>query len=214
MELNNKKVTKENLISQIQMTKTYSAVSTKAFKEKIYEICPEFEVDRFNKNVLNDIFLYINGEGNLDSSKGILLWGNIGTGKSTLLKIIAETMRLQGRGFKVVNCPFLAADYSNCGMEALNESTWNTVQHGASRPLNRGFDELGREPIPSRYYGNEMNVMQYVLHCRYDFRQTVKTFATTNLRQEAIANMYGEYIFDRIGEMCNFIELRGESRRK
>lgn len=189
-------------------------IDTEIFKRIVYSVCPEFVVDAHNREVMNDLFFYVNDKpGNLDPKKGILLWGNVGTGKSTIIKIIGEELRYRNQGYKTVNCSYLATQFSAIGLDALNQSTYNEGSMGA-RPVNRAFDELGREPIPAKHYGNELNVMQYIFQCRYELRSVVRTFATTNIAPVSLANIYGDYIFDRINEMFNIVELNGASRRK
>jgi len=127
------------------------------------------------------------------------------------MKILAETQRMQGRGFKCVHCAELSARYAATGLDALNESTFNDVV--TTNPVERGFDELGREQIPAKHFGNDLNVMEYVFSMRYSLRNSARTHVTTNLKIESIPKIYNEYIFDRLNEMFNFIEVRGESFR-
>ena len=181
------------------------------FRETVFQVCKNFEVGENNKDILNELFFYAHNVGKLDPNKGIWLYGEVGTGKSTLIKILAEYQRTMWRGFKCVNCASLAAMFSSHGIDALNESTWNEGYMG-SNPVERAFDELGRETIPAKYYGNELNVMQHIIQIRYDLK--VKTHVTTNIEPESITKLYGEHIFDRAAEMFNFIEIKGESRRK
>lgn len=183
------------------------------FRSIVYEICPDFEADKFNISILNDIFDYVHGKGNLDPNKGIWFWGDIGNGKSTLLKILAEYQRTLNRGFKCIDCRNLSSEFSSKSYDALNESCYNET-HKGSLPVERGFDELGREPIPSKYYIIEINIMQYVLQDRYILKDKVKTHVTTNLQLSAITSLYGNHIADRAKEMFNFIEVKGKSRRK
>lgn len=178
----------------------------------IYEVCPKFKITDENREILNEIYNYVNGKSKLlDATKGIWFWGAIGTGKSTLMKILAEVQRTNSEGFKCVNCSELATKFSAHGLDALNESTFNEVL--SAKPVERGFDEVGREPIPAKYFGNELNVVQYIFGMRYELRNSVKTHVTTNIKKEAIPILYGDYIFDRLNEMFNFIELKGVSNR-
>ena len=57
------------------------------FKACCKYVCPDFEIDNSNKNLMNQLFLYTEGRGKLDTNKGLLLRGDIGTGKSTIMQI-------------------------------------------------------------------------------------------------------------------------------
>lgn len=183
------------------------------FRKVANEVCPNFKASELLKPILNNMYFYaLNQKCDWDLKKGLLFYGVPGTGKSTLIKILAEFQRKYGRGFKVVNCSTIAAEFSTFGTEALNESTSNEGYRGC-HPVERAFDELGREIIPAKHFGNELNVMQYIIQTRYEFRNSVKTHATTNISFEDIETKYGKYIYDRCFEMFNFIEINGQSLR-
>jgi len=204
-------------MESIRTTRRFSVdcikIDVNRFRSIIYRVCPEFVIDEWNRPLMNDLYDYANGkDGRLDPNKGLLLWGDIGTGKSTIIKILGEVLRPKGEGYLTVSCSYLATRFTALGIEALNSSTYNETEMG-TRPVNRAFDELGREPIPARHYGNELNIMQYILQCRYEIRHKVKTFATTNINPKNLGKLYGGYIEDRINEMFNEVELAGKSRR-
>ena len=51
------------------------------------EIEPRFIIDERNENVLSALYDYVWGKNKiLDSSKGLLLWGPLGVGKSLLIR--------------------------------------------------------------------------------------------------------------------------------
>ena len=206
------------VLNQRTKTKTSfvesNSITKEQFKAKLFEVWPELQIDEHNKKLMNDLYFYVNEKvGALDHTKGILIWGNIGVGKSSIIRVIGELLRLKKQGFKTVNCSFISTEFAAKGLEALNPSTYNNLG-GKAEPVNRAFDEIGREPIPARHYGNELNVMQYIFQCRYEIRDQVKTFGTTNLKPDGIRALYGEYIHDRMFEMFNIVELKGESWRK
>lgn len=111
-------------------------------------------------------------------------------------------------GFRIDSASFIANSFSMRGKDALELYTYN---NGSPRMMC--FDELGREPIPAKYFGTELNVMQYIFQCRYELRKEALTHATTNLSIKDLQLKYGAYIADRINEMFNVIELGGSSRR-
>lgn len=203
----------------IQTMKESSVVSknkigTELYRKVVLHVMPDFVIDERNIRIMNELYYYVNNDdkGQYDHKKGILLWGSIGSGKSTIIRILGELLRFNGTGYKTVNCSYLANQYAAYGIDALNSSTYNETDTGA-KPVDRAFDELGREPIPAKHYGNELNIMQYVFQCRYEIRHEVRTFATTNITPDSIGRLYGDYIADRITEMFNIVELGGRSRR-
>ena len=166
---------------------------------------------------MNQLFLYTEGRGKLDTNKGLLLRGDIGTGKSTIMQILNRYWyftrgKAKGRypvgGFRIDSASFIANSFSMRGKDALELYTYN---NGAPRMIC--FDELGREPTPAKYFGTELNVMQYIFQCRYELRHEAITHVTTNLTIKEIQTIYGAYIADRINEMFNVLDLNGASRR-
>ncbi|MBP5561980.1 MAG: hypothetical protein J6X70_09340 [Muribaculaceae bacterium] len=153
----------------------------------------------------------------LDYNKGFCFYGDLGLGKSMILQalrqyrnsIVArheskkEDFRMKGIWLKAAS--ELANIFSVDGQPALIQYT--------SDDINLIIDELGREPRPAKYFGTELNVIQFVLQLRYDHRRDSVTHITTNLKPEDIAQYYGAYIADRCWEMFNFIEFQGASLR-
>lgn len=177
------------------------------------EVCPGFVIDNSNLQQLLALFDYFYGiKGVLDLSKGILLSGSIGTGKTTLMKIFSEVMKRRMQGFKVYNCTDVCQVYAKTGELDLFLENRNGY---LANPVPLCLDEIGREPKATKHFGSELNVIQHVLHVRYGLFQSqgVKTFATTNCDPNELELFYGAYIRDRIREMMNVVVFEGESRR-
>lgn len=205
------KITSEN-IEQLQKWKA------DLFKWACRKECSSFSVDDSNRKLVNEIFKYMNGVSeSLDSKKGLWLYGPVGTGKSTIIQICRtydhevnfdrETWRSSG-GFNIASASLVSNQFSRKGQDGIDKYGYND-----SNPLTWAFDEVGREPCPTKYYGTEMNVMQFIFQTRYEIRHKCLTHVTTNLYPEDITDMYGDYIADRIKEMFNVIEIKGDSRR-
>lgn len=190
-------------------------------------ICPRFQISEDMKPLLNDIHRWcLMLDGKHDPNKGLWLWGNIGTGKSTMLEIIREycnRVRPHQRyrqsdsaavkqlrkdswpySFKITNASFVAGAFARDGYPGIEEYILACRQ---------AFDEVGRECIPTGYYGNMENVFQYIFQRRYDIRHGDFTHVTSNLNPEQIGEVYGDHIYDRCHEMFNFVEMSGASWR-
>ena len=186
------------------------------FMDCCKQVCPAFRVDGETRDLMNELFLYAIGQScKLDQRKGLWIYGNVGTGKSTLLRALRAFDLVTGGnddrsgrpcgGFRIEAASTVANRFVTDGLGGIAGCC-----NGA---LTCAFDEVGREPLPVRYYGTEVNVMQYVFQMRYDFRHSSRTHVTTNMLPEEIPFRYGDYIADRVNEMFNVIELRGESKR-
>lgn len=182
------------------------------------KVCPGYVVRDDQRMILNDIVHWAlkDYHGNLDPDRGLLLWGDIGTGKSTLLRVVRQFcnevhpprdgMRYWFRMTNVIDiCAEFSDESRDGGYYALQ--TYITSSRQA-------FDELGSETIPTGRWGNFENVMQYVLQRRYDLRDNQFTHATTNLSLQQLSQVYSPRIYDRCKEMFNFVEIRGNTFRK
>lgn len=181
-------------------------------------VCPGFEIRDEMKSVYSDIVRWamMDYGGNLDPDKGLFIWGEVGTGKSTMLHIIREFCRevrpiVDGNRyyFRINNVIDICAEYA----DESPDGGYGAIQTyiNCSR---QAFDELGSETNPTGRWGNFENVMQYIFQRRYDNRFHQFTHVTTNLTPDQIAEYYGARIYDRFKEMFNFVALRGRTFRK
>lgn len=191
----------------------------KEFINSMKEVEPGFIVDERNRNILSEMYNYVWCKSNLfDSSKGLLLWGPLGVGKSVLIKGLQRYLGKINRyrygcnndrlGFKFSSAIEIALLYAEKGMNGIAQYTDRECM------CNLAIDELGREPADSKHYGTGINVVQTILQLRYEVRREFVTHATTNLNPDTeFVGKYGDYIADRVKEMFNVIELKGSSRR-
>ena len=182
------------------------------------EVCPAYELDEEQKPIIADLFNWsMRLPGKLNPAKGLWIWGSIGSGKSTLLRIINkfcyQVRPMEPIGHRNELLPFwihihraidICDAYAKDGIAGI-EPIWKT---------NRlGIDDIGTENRITAHYGTPANVIADLLLRRYDMRDHYQTHVTSNLSPDQIPGVYGERIFDRCGEMFNFIHLDGYTHR-
>lgn len=160
----------------------------------------------------------------LDPNKGLLIMGTIGVGKTYLLDKYRNKLE-SDKDFKCFN-------NTSFQIELMGKEGTEHISHFIN-PYPMFIDDLGREKETVWDYKNQVNPLAYILFERYAMYQNYKskmteaedkewyllngfrylTHATTNLDMESIGKKYGDYIADRLKDMCNIIVIKGESRR-
>lgn len=173
-----------------------------------------FVIDKSNEYAISQIYKYLRRDNSFNGSlsKGILLNGRYGSGKTVLMNAVRETynvcvdhwgntdilkMRIV-KSSQIVNS-FRKEDND---IEISNYSSGILI-----------IDELGREQKEVNIYGTILQPMAQVIQDRYD--RGKQTFAICNFKLETLGSdeYYGKMIGDRIRQMFNELELSGESRR-
>jgi DNA replication protein DnaC len=194
-----------------------------ALKSELIEVY-HWEIDQWNIDAIDKLSKYFSNDDDFESmgdgyslKKGLLLFGPIGCGKTTLLKIL---MHNPFNPFKIVSARQVADEFAEHGhalikhysaLQPVNARDWFNHTH-----IGLCVDDLGTENS-KKNYGNEVNVLAEVILNRYDNRDGIgKTHITTNISGEQIADVYGARVASRMTEMFNIIEFPCDSpdRRK
>lgn len=185
---------------------------------------PEFIRNDDNKKVLNALTMYFTDNPAFESlnegwklSKGIMLMGNVGVGKTTLMRLFANNKK---RCFSTVNCDDISKLYQKEGAEAIEPYYDTPITNGDYRFFYQKyigfcFDDFGSEGS-KKNFGNELNVMADIILKRYDHKYEFSfdcTHLTTNLDGDQIEAFYGTRVRSRCREMFNVIELTGKDFR-
>lgn len=158
--------------------------------------------DQDNINFLKDIVNYFGtGETSLDRSKGLLIRGSIGVGKTAILRLIQKWLPQEEK---------FAYNPANDVVGLFNASGEDGVKVYKEKK-NRLFDDLGAEDQGVNY-GNRVEVFEKIILKRYDSALT--THFTTNLSNKELQEKYGHRAYDRLKEMCQLITWNAvESKR-
>lgn len=180
----------------------------------------EFFIDDHNKRILDKLFLYFSASPdaanqNIDLSKGILLMGGLGTGKSTIMRSFASN---QHASFKFTSCILVSYEFAEHGFKIIKDyNKIETIARNRFGQRERGicFDDLGTENERKRF-GDAVNVMADIILNRYDSVPFNMTHITTNLNAEDIEHFYGKRVRSRMREMFNILAFNNASpdRRK
>jgi DNA replication protein DnaC len=200
------KISKEKEVPKFTAEGFYNFIINKAKKA-----IPGFKLSTQEEHIYLSVAMYFTQderfetEYGYDLKKGLKLYGNVGCGKTTLMKMFIDNP-LQSHA--VIHCRKVSSDFQKEGVEGI-EKYYGYVNPGVKmmfghQDLGICFDDLGTES-GARNYGNEANVMAEVILSRYESR--VPTHITTNLSADQIEEYYGVRVRSRMREMFNQIDF-------
>ena len=205
------------------LTDCLTPFSAEQLREYVLEQHPNFTVDAQNEKVFNRLCQYFSNDNNFEKegfslSKGILLSGPVGVGKTELLKIFMKNKR---QCFHLISVFEIEAFCQKHGVENFKTYTgmvpgWgNTAAYFYQQSVGWAFDDVGRESIVFDF-GNKADVVSKIIQTRYMNKQTLpfnKLHLTTNLTTAALENKYDYAVKSRLREMFNYMPMEGKDRR-
>ncbi len=172
--------------------------------------------------IIRKLFVYmiqdkklITEEG-LNSRKGIMLCGPIGTGKTSLMHLLRMILPEQG-SYMIKSCRDISFEFYKDGYEVIHRYSRKSfkIKPGSKIPQTICFDDLGAEQN-LKHFGNECNVLSEILLSRYDLfiSDNLITHITTNLNANELEKQYGVRVRSRLREMMNVISFRDDAPDK
>lgn len=192
------RVTAEELFKQYADNFT---LADKAHETKIKNLCCYFAADARFRGELR---------------KGLFITGNVGNGKSTLMKCFTAN---QNHGYKVVSMLDVSFDYKMNGEEGVRGygANFKTAPNWFGlTEVGYCFDDVGTEEVPARHYGETKNIFSEIIQVRYHNSHLVpfnSTHVTTNKDTQEFLDLYGARTYDRMKEMFNVIAFEHGSFR-
>lgn len=139
----------------------------------------------------------------IDLTKGILLAGPIGSGKTSLMNLMKYLTPTEHK-FYIKPCRDISFEFIQDGYQTIHKYSIGKLYHSEAKLIC--FDDLGVENN-LKYFGNECNVMAEILLSRYDLfvSKKIVTHITTNLSASEIEGIYGNRVRSRLRAMFNLI---------
>jgi DNA replication protein DnaC len=169
----------------------------------------KFAIDNNNKQVIEQLYFWLitDERFNGNPNKGLALVGPFGVGKTILLEAFCNLTN-----DLVENLPFKKTKFykTQYVFDSIAANNGVIPTEFINTPIV--LDEMGRESLYSTSFGNQTAPIVNLIQKRYDLGRL--THLTANFDLQGLTDKYGLMITDRLKEMVNFLEFKGQSRRK
>ena len=191
-------------------------VALKAVEHIGKKLEPNFRLTKDVGPIYEQLIKYMHADEsfNGDLTKGVLLSGATGTGKTLAMRIMSIYSTIDGikivHNQQLYDIEYCVEHTSTCINEFVKNGYEGLEYYRRVRSLC--IDDMGSEVEIAKYYGNNLDVIGYIINERY--LNNLLTFGTTNLSEELLTKKYGERIVSRMHEMFNLVVMKGNDFRK
>ena len=151
-----------------------------------------------------------------DLTKGIYLAGRTGCGKTWAMDIMAFLAKEHRITYKAYGQDCVL-DIKSFRADAITEEYMRSGDMGQFVEGTKVLliQDLGTEPEEVLYMGNRVDVLRHVLERRADDPSRI-TLVTSNIPMtgDGITRRYGDRVSSRFRQMFNYLEMRGDDKRR
>lgn len=184
--------------------RSLSAVIPRRYKDVSFDRNP---VAQMPEIVVRPVRAYIRGlEANLRDGRGLWLFGNVGTGKTTLAMLVAKAALEAGHSVAIYSMPRLLNEIRRTYDEGSDSSYIQLLDRLAEVDLLH-IDDVGAEKSSAWV----LEQLYAIVNARYEAERSMTI--TTNLGLEALIEQIGHRTVSRLKEMCEAIPLDGRDHR-
>ncbi len=164
--------------------------------------------DLATKAAVSEVRAYVEELGpRLADGRGLWLFGDTGTGKTTLAMLVSKTAIEAGQSVAIYSLPKLLARIRRTfESEPGGDSYLSFFERLTSVDLLH-IDDLGAEKSSDWV----LEQLYALINERYEAQRSV--LVTTNLRHDKLEDQIGVRTVSRLNQICEEIELHGDDRR-
>jgi len=159
-------------------------------------------------------YFHADPDFNGDLTKGILLMGPTGTGKTLAMEVMSVYRQIDDTKF-IMNDRVYRMNYEIIDVNRLVNFFMDNAFDGIDIYCRRYIvciDDIGTEIEQVKHYGNALDVVSHILSERYSKR--LITFGTTNFPINILEQKYDDRVTSRMYSLFNFITLKCADFRK
>ena len=195
---------REQLINR-RKARQLSAVIPKRYAEVGFDRNP---VAQMPDAVVRPVRAFVRDvEKNLDIGRGMWLFGDVGTGKTTLAMVVAKAALEAGRSVAIYSLPRLLNEIRRTYDDASESSYVQLLDRLAEVDLLH-VDDLGAEKSSPWV----LEQLYAIVNARYEGERSM--VITTNLDRDALVEQITERTVSRLEEMCEVIPVFGADHRQ
>ena len=142
---------------------------------------------------------------------GLLLYGGIGNGKTTMVNAIADVIRIVYRDVNSFERSKGVTSVSAFDVARMAKEDNSEKLRGLAEREILHIDDVGTEPASVKVWGNEVSPIVELIYKRYD--RLLCTIITSNLDDTEILKRYGPRVSDRMHETFDFLAYENQSYR-